>query len=147
MVTVERRDLYFPVFFTVFLLLLLIGVVARVSLTVSIGRAFLAAGFFTLLCWITGEVMSRYMVTGRRVVPTRQVVPGWPADSGTEGSQDGLGDRLDVTVAEPSPTNPGLEFTPLQARQIDPQLTKIIEENPQQAAEIVRKMGFEQKNL
>jgi hypothetical protein len=124
--------------------MLIIGVTSEVSLSVSLTRAVMAAGLFTVLTGVVGKVISVY------------VFPPEPVDD-LNLENENLGTNLDVTITE-SPKNtdqPGIapnnvppvisdEFIPISARQIDPQVNKIINSDPQKVAEIVRKMGFEE---
>jgi len=139
------KSFYAGTFLMIFLMMLMIGVTSEVSLLASLTRAVMAAGLFTILTWGVGKLISIY------VFPPEQI-----DDSQLENED--LGTNLDLTVTDqpddsdhtdidPSAVQPGTpdEFTPISARQIDPQVNKIINSDPRKAAEIVRKMGFEEE--
>lgn len=142
--TVGNKRIYAVIFLAVFVMIFTIGVVSEVSLTSALTRAFLAGLFFTLLTWGIGKIIAQY------------VFPKAGSGTGDFNLNGSLGSRLDLTVSE---TIDGIgdeiseeeadgnaqrnQFTPLTAKQIDPQLNKIINNDPKKMADIVRKMGFE----
>ncbi len=167
------KGVYPGVFAGVFLFIFIIGMTSDVSLSASVSRALLAALVFTALVWIVGRVIAVSVFqarhgeegfdgganlggklditveesTGETHPPTR-VQPVNPGFSNTIHSQM----SSQAQNAVPSTENPAGQtdgnqagFSPLVARQIDPQVTKIINSDPDKVAEIVRKMGFEEE--
>lgn len=137
------KRFYAGTFLLIFLMIFIIGVTSEVSLSACLTRAVMAAGLFTVLTWVVGKVILIC------VFPPEQV-------EGLNTENENLGTNLDLTVTE-SPDNnqpetppagvPPIasdEFIPISARQIDPQVNKIINSDPRKVAEIVRKMGFEE---
>ncbi len=120
------NKIYALVFFAVFLLILIIGVLSEVSPVIGLVRAFLAAAFFTGLCWIAGKTVFKYALPGNR---------------GQEKQKNSRNKPVQNNSANNSLEE---EFVPLRARQIDPQASKIIASDPEKMAEIVRKMGLDE---
>lgn len=138
----SSKGFYTGAFLLVFLMTLIIGVASEVSLSASFTRAIYAGGFFTVLTWVVGKVISTY------VFPPGEIDDVNPKN-------ENLGTNVDLTITESvtdngkPPVDPAggqpsaaANFTPLTARQIDPQVNKIISSDPQKVADIVRKMGF-----
>lgn len=148
---VSNIRLYITVFLGVFLTIFIIAVTSEVSVPAGLRRAFLGAGGFTVLFMVLGQIIARYIFFDPHEQPAA-------ADSNVPP-----GFNLDVSAAEPvlyPETNTGsgsgrsaqpvvesnahtTGFVPLSARQIDPQVSRIINDDPGKAAEIIRKMGLE----
>lgn len=135
--------LYTAIFTLIFLMMFIIGVTSEVSVSASLIRAVISAVLFTVLTGVLGKVISVY------VFPPTQ-------DTEINPEDENLGTNLDLTITDSTdqntqpeaavftdPPNGSGEFIPISARQIDPQVTRIINDDPQKAAEIIRKMGFE----
>ncbi len=147
--TVGNKGIYAAIFLLVFLLILIIGVTSEVSLSASVSRALLSGLAFTAFFWAAGKLISIYVFP-----ETKEATDFTESDISADTSEmfleanlgSNLGNNLDFTVSEPVS---GIveeipkQFTPLPAKQIDPQVNKIINSDPQKVAEIVRKMGFE----
>lgn len=141
------------VFLAVFLLIMFVGLMSGVSVSASLLRGFLAAVFFTSLTCGLSNLVTRYVIS-------ELIVP--PVNIGDEN----VGTNFDFTVSEaldpdmvsvPGPVEPNndkpategnniqpdQDLSPLGARQIDPQVEKIINSDPKRMAEIIKKMGFE----
>lgn len=140
----SSKGFYAGAFLLVFLMTFIIGVASEVSLSASFTRAIFAGIFFAVLTWIVGKVISVY------VFPPAQIDDVNP-------DNEELGTNIDLTIADssaglvqlagdPAGGEPDSAeyFAPLAARQIDPQVNKIINSDPQKVAEIVRKMGFDE---
>ena len=138
------KSFYAGTFLLIFSMMLIIGISSEVSLSASFTRAVLAAGLFTVLTGVICKVVSVC------VFPCEQA-----DDLGVE--DEDLGTNVDITITESPdnsnqpeavftdvPSDNSEEFIPLSARQIDPQVSKIINSDPEKVAEIVRKMGFEE---
>lgn len=138
------KSFFAGTFLLIFLMMLIIGIASEVSLSANLTRAVLAAGLFTVLTRVVGKIVSIY------VFPPEQV-------DDSDAENENLGTNLDLTITDspdnssqpeavPTDVPPGTseEFVPLSARQIDPQVSKIINSDPEKVAEIVRKMGFEE---
>lgn len=146
--TFGNKGIYAVIFLSVFFMILIIGVTSEVSLSASFNRAFLAAAGFTLLSWGLGRLMTTFVFQE----PVMEEADTFLVER--------LGANLDLTVNDPEPseqeeqfqpeqnlfkTTPAKVFSPLTAKQIDPQVNKIINSDPKKVAEIVRKMGFEEE--
>ncbi len=109
----------------VFVLILFVGVLSGVSLKAGLGRAFLAGLLFSALLWITCRIITGY------------VVPQPDAGGDMPPQKDAVGRQLDLTVSD----SPG-DFSPITPKQIDPDIERIINNDPERMAEIVKKMGY-----
>ena len=151
--TVGNKGFLTGTFITIFLFILVLGLANEVSLNASLSRAFMAATAFTAIMILVIFVNGKYVFF--------EDMPGVEV-----GASEMVGGNLDFTVNEPlgNPAQTGLSdivndsaptdgvipvpdspqtFVPLNARQIDPELNRIISSDPNKVAEIVRKMGFE----
>lgn len=144
------KGFYTATFLLILIMMLTIGVNSGVSLSASLTRAIFAGGFFAALTWVIGKIILIYVFPPLPVVDL--MLENETVDNET------LGTKLDVTatdplthseqqITEPASVEPNASdfFTPMSARQIDPQVNKIINSDPQKVAEIVRKMGFEEE--
>lgn len=145
--------LLYIVFLAVFLLIMFIGLVSGVSVSASLFRAFFAAVFFTALSWGLSLLVKRYVIS-ELFVPVVNI------------EEETVGTKFDFTISETLDPNIASgsipvehannksisvennieydqDFGPLDARQIDPQVEKIINSDPKRMAEIIKKMGFE----
>lgn len=145
--------LLYIVFLAVFLLIMFIGLVSEVSVSATLLRAFPAAVFFTALTWGLLYLVKRYVIS-------ELIVPPVEIEEETTGTKFDftVSEEIDMDIApgtEPvdqgnnKPTisensiRPDQDFGPLGARQIDPQVEKIINSDPKRMADIIKKMGFE----
>jgi flagellar biosynthesis/type III secretory pathway M-ring protein FliF/YscJ len=123
----------------VFLVILLIGLLSGVTLKAGLGRAFMAGLLFSVLLWALFKVIGRY------ALPIADT-----ADSSFPENHH-VGGQLDLTVSDTSrETGGGFEdteepngFSPITAKQIDPDLERVINDDPERVAEIVKKMGYD----
>ena len=149
---VGNTRIYITVFLGVFIFMLIIGVSSEVSLSAGLGRAVIAAAIFTALLLLVVHVITRYLFQDNSVEPaahSANVTVGrnldisadqsvsYPLPTAVPGQA-----RPNETLSEPIGSPP--DFVPLAAKQIDPQVSKIINSDPNKLAEIVRKMGLEE---
>lgn len=147
-----NKKAYVVVFMFIFAIELVIGLLSNVSLTASLARAFLDSIFFTGLLWGFIKFIRNYVIHDViKELETKE-------DDQTEK-------QIDITVTDdnisisdlydnPSDSHGQVaatkdndkEFTSLTSQQIDPQVSKIINDNPERLAQIVRKMGFEDES-
>lgn len=133
-----RNYLYIGVF--IFIIMTVTGLISEVSLPALLTRAFLAALFFSVLVGVVVAVGRQFFPPEEHTVPAEQ-----PADEG----QPLRGTQVDIVLpAEESivgePAKKETVFEPMAPRQIDPKLNKIINEDPERVASMVKKMGLEQ---
>lgn len=149
---VGNTRIYITVFLGVFILMFLIGVSSEVSLSAGFGRAVLAAAVFTALLLLVVQFITRYLFrdnSDEPVAHNANVTVGRNLDISADqpvsyplptAVPDPVGP--DESLSEPTGFSP--DFVPLAAKQIDPQVSKIINSDPNKMAEIVRKMGLEE---
>lgn len=149
--------LLFIVFLAVFIMILSTALFSEVSLSASLVRAGTAATVFTVMLWGTFKIMSCFILSDIKAVDE------------AAATDDIIGRTLNITVADDlsneqilkdnsqdiannsaiapqssrDPESSFDEFSPLAAQQIDPQIEKIINNDPKRLAEIVKKMGFD----
>ena len=130
---------FFPVFIIVFILMAIIGGLAGVSLKASLIRAFLAALFFMVLSWIVVKGVVSYVLQAE----PDETAEDLPDDVLPESD---MGKHLDFTVSDSrsESSNETTDFSPISAKQIDPNVEKVINSDPVRMAEMVKKMGFEE---
>jgi flagellar biosynthesis/type III secretory pathway M-ring protein FliF/YscJ len=138
-VTTGGKSFYTVVFLSVFFLILFIGMVSLVTYSASLIRAFLAAAFFTVLLWLLGKLTRVVFLESQKSVENRQSNSGQMIDFSVSEPVDY--NELTGKTKKDSSKN---EFVPLKAKQIDPQITKIINNDPDKMAELVKKMGFDE---
>ncbi|WP_418790212.1 hypothetical protein [Phosphitispora sp. TUW77] len=112
------------VFGTVFLLIMFIGLLSGVTLKACLGRAFLAGMSFSVLLWVLFRLIGKY------------ALPLPDARESLFAQSHDVGGQLDFTVSDPLD-----EFSPINAKQIDPDLERVINNDPERMAEIIKKMG------
>ncbi|MBU7008293.1 hypothetical protein [Phosphitispora fastidiosa] len=115
-------------FIGVFFVILLIGLLSGVTLKAGLGRAFMAGLLFSVLLWALFKVIGRY------ALPIADI-----ADSSSP-QNDYVGGQLDLTVSDSEEPK---GFSPITAKQIDPDLERVINDDPERVAEIVKKMGYD----
>lgn len=114
------------VFTGVFFVILFIGLLSGVTLKAGLSRAFLAGLLFSVLLWILFRVIGRYALP----LPDQ-------AES-VSPQNPNVGRQLDFMVSDPPN-----DFSPIAAKQIDPDLERVINDDPERMAEIVKKMGYD----
>ncbi|PKM80866.1 MAG: hypothetical protein CVU89_12045 [Firmicutes bacterium HGW-Firmicutes-14] len=141
--TADSRDVFAVVFIIVFLMILIIGIISGVSLPAGLVRSVLAAVFFTGLLYVTVWLITRYALTGSGKQPEKR--------------RQAAGSRLDVKVTDDYAKVPDIEitgnhvtepvpgdFNPLTGKQIDPDVERVINNDPERMAQLVKKMGFDE---
>lgn len=148
-----NRLIFTIIFVLVFVLMVSIGMIAGVSLGAGLKRALLAAVFFTAVSFGTSVVIDRYVIND--IKPT--------GNSEDEGDilpeNENTGQMLDITISESLQEtgediqeSSGIsdegtfnqEINPLVTRQIDPNVEKVINNDPKRMADIIKKMGFKE---
>lgn len=134
---VGKKSIFAAVFIVVFLMILVMGLAAGVSSIAGLKRAFYGAAFFTVFSWGITTLVNIYAIP----VSEPPLI-----DAEDEKNEESLGNKLDLTVSDEifSEPIPASNFSPLSAKQIDPLVSKVINNDPDRMAEIVRKMGFEE---
>lgn len=125
-----NKNIYLLVFIGVFLFIFIIGLNSEVSFPASLGRAITAALLFTALLITIMKVIIKLDIT---VNDPPAAVSSTAVSS---GGVSGFGQAGGGSHAQ--------EFVPLTARQIEPHVGKIINNDPARMAQIVSKMGFEE---
>lgn len=132
------RQKYYYIGIAVFILILITGLLSGVSWQASVIRAILAAVFFSALSRGVVEFLAMQILSAGQAQPDTGII----ADQGTRsgaGEQPAKGRQVDIVLPAEETV-----FEPLAPQQIDPRLNKVINEDPERIASMVKKMGLEE---
>lgn len=148
-----RSRLLVIVFLAVLLLIMFVGMLSGVSISASLFRAVLAAVFFTLLTWGFSNVIKYCGILDLIVPPVKSedeivganfdFTVSEALETDLLSEPESVESQKTKSIITENKTQPDPDFGPLGARQIDPQVEKIINSDPKRMAEIIKKMGFE----
>lgn len=135
------------IYLSVFILIFVIGLAFQVTILANLYRAFLGALLFS------GTGMILVMLI--KIFVIQDLLK--EAEEAEQQKKETLGTSLDLTVSDEHPLDySNLEtaaaeqfdqdLNALASQQIDPQFTRIINSDPERLAQIVKKMGFEDKS-
>jgi flagellar biosynthesis/type III secretory pathway M-ring protein FliF/YscJ len=117
--------------------MLITGWVSGVTPSVLLVRAVFAAVFFAVVTWC----VFTFIIKGILVPPVQNQVTEKQPEA---GDQPVRGAKVDITLPAEEPDIQETAFKPLAPQQIDPQLNRIIGEDPERVASLVQKMGLKQ---
>lgn len=138
------------IFISVFIIMMFTALSSEVSVLAGLKRALSAALFFTALSFGTYYVIAHYVIDDIKLPANENIEEDSSVNEIT-------GQMLDITVSESTeeeledislPTDEdddnqsNQELNPLVTRQIDPNVEKVINNDPRRMAEIIKKMGF-----
>ncbi|MFZ5641383.1 MAG: hypothetical protein ACOY4Q_11955 [Bacillota bacterium] len=133
---------YIYIGIAVFVIMLITGLVSGVTPAVLLVRAVLAAVLFAAISWC----VFTFIIKGILAPPDQTQAPEEQSEAGDRPVR---GTQFDIVLPaeEPAVQEPVVQetaFKPLAPQQIDPQLNRIIGEDPERVASLVQKMGLEQ---
>ena len=132
---VKWKAIYIISSVIMFLIMTFMGLMAQVSWNVVLLRAFLATLALGGVILVLDIFINNFLLPTWEEQDEDSLADLWQYNPGTH-----QGDLLNITLPEEAATT---EFKPFAPQQINPDVEKIINEDPQRAAEIVRKMGLE----
>lgn len=148
----------------IFTLIVIIGLAAGVTFYVTLLRGAGAALVIGLLVYYFVRYINKQLIPAfakkareataemkkqlaQQAMEKAEALKGSQIDF-TAGQDEDISTLLSNTAtndtSDHGEDNNSDQFQPFMPQQIDPNLEKILKENPQQAAEVVRKMGFDQ---
>ncbi len=137
MFTAGKRK-YVVIGITVFLILAVTGLLSGVSVQALLIRAVLAALFFVLLTYVFISIIVTQVLSPDEL-PVELLDELSSEAAVTDTTEQYKGKQVDIVL----PAEETL-FEPLTPHQIDPQINKIINEDPERIAAMVKKMGLDE---
>ncbi|MHB8170452.1 MAG: hypothetical protein ACYDG6_02790 [Thermincolia bacterium] len=142
---VKWRAVYIISSIMMFLIMTLMGFAAQVSWNVVFLRAFLATIAVGVIILVLDIFINNFLLVPPEEQGEDSLTELWQNSTGAH-----QGNLLNITLPEESFFLDGnreeaatTEFKPFAPQQINPDVEKLINEDPLRAAEIVRKMGLE----
>lgn len=137
----DKVKLHLLVFCITFVILTVVGLISDVSLGASFSRGLYGGLVFGIITFSLHNILSLTVLNFKETSDADEDETSSTFDFKIDDDGvSGLGD-LDSSMTEETDSP---SFQPFEAKQVDPLLSKMINEDPKRAAELIRKMGLDE---